>query len=331
MDIAVLGAGGFIGSNLVQRLVAAGHDVVGYDVDWPSNRQDAWVGAETRFADLTDPDHTQDAVKNSQIVFHLAASMGGVEFFHSSRDFGAALYNSRITSNVLAAIGRQRGTRLVYASSACAAATEHQYLKGYAPKLNEKDLYWGTPDQLYGSEKRQGAWLCEKAPFDARVAIFHTVYGPYQEIEGVRMKFPSAILMKAKKAVKSNEIELFGDGSQLRSYLYVDDAIDRLIKLAFHDYNPGPVMIGSDTTYSCLEVAKLARSLVGAHDAKISFNLNNSVAPTGVMGRNCDSTKFRNVFGPRSYRERDLRSGLSKFLDWINDVSSKDSRGTPKT
>lgn len=315
--VVVLGAGGFIGSNLVKRLVAQDeYTVVGYDVNYPKNRQEAWEGAHMRFADLTDYDHAMDAVSGADIVFHLAADMGGVEYFHSSADYTAAIYNSKITNNVLAAIGRQRGTRLVYASSACAAATENQYIKGYAPKLTEKDLCWGTPDQLYGAEKRYGAYLCENAPFDARVAIFHTVYGPYQEISGIKMKFPSAVLTKALKARETGELELFGDGSQLRTYLYIDDALDRLMGLAELSYNPGPVMIGAETSYSCFEVAKMAIGLAGVPDTRITFNLSRETAPTGVLGRGCDGSKYRTIF-PGHYKELGLRLGLTKFLEWI--------------
>ncbi len=315
----VLGGGGFIGSNLVKRLVQQDrYKVVAVDVDWPKYRQECWEGADQHFADLTDITHAEEAVQNAEVVFHLAADMGGVEYFHSNADFTAAVYNARITQNVLAAIGRQRGTRLVYASSACAAATEHQYLQGYAPKLSEKDLYWGTPDQLYGAEKRFGAYMCERAPFDARVAIFHTIYGPYQEHEGIRMKFPSAVVRKALAARETGEIELFGDGSQLRSYLYIDDALDRLLSLANMSYNPGPMMIGSEYTASCIEVARLALHHAGAYDAEVKFNLNNKVAPTGVLGRNCDMTKCKNLFGRKD--ETSLGVGLKRMMKWIEEV-----------
>jgi len=317
--IAVLGGGGFIGSNLVKRLVEENrYRVMAYDVNWPAYRQKCWEGAETYFADLTDFDHVQDAVAGADMVFHLAADMGGVEYFHSNADYTAAVYNARITQNVLAAIGRQRGIRLVYASSACAAATEHQYIDGYAPALNEKDLYWGTPDQLYGAEKRFGAWMCEKAPFDARVAIFHTVYGPYQEHEGIKMKFPTAVVQKALQARESGELELFGNGMQLRSYLYIDDAIDRLLQLGALCYNPGPMMIGSDKVHTCIEVARIAIGHAGAYGAEIKFNLNKTTAPTGVLGRNCDSSKYYNLFGKTE--EVEIKDGLERLTKWIKEV-----------
>jgi nucleoside-diphosphate-sugar epimerase len=310
--VAVLGGGGFIGSNLVRRLVDFDHDVVAVDVQFPTWRMDALAGATRKKFDLTDIDSAAMAIEHADIVYHLAADMGGVAWFHGPQDWPASLTNGLITNNVLTAATRGDVGRLVYTSSACAYATEIQHAAGYARKLNERDhLDWGTPDAGYGREKRYGLELCTRAPFDARVAICHTIFGPMQEHEGQRMKFPAAVITKALKARKSGRLELWGSGAQLRSYLFVDDAVDKLVTLGFDDRYDGPVNVGAEGAVACDAVARMCLDIVGASDAEVVT----IEGPVGVMSRDCDNAKWNATYG--EHTDTPLREAFEKFAAWV--------------
>lgn len=303
--VVILGGGGFIGANLARRLVADGRDVMLYDREFPTWRHVPGAGFAVR--DLRDPGQVASTMRPGALVFHLAADMGGVGYFHGPADWQASLNNARMTLNVAEAAARYDVARVVYASSACACAVE----AAGAP-LDEAMIHWGTPDARYGQEKRHGAMLFASAPFDARVAILHTVYGPLQEHEGVRMKFPAAVATKAIAARQTGRLEVWGDGTQTRSYLFVDDAVDRLMQLAAVDENPGPIMVGAEGAVSCDEIARLCLDLAGAEGAEIVH----IDGPTGVAARDCDLTRWRQVFGDphqTSYRE-----GFTGFIDWLD-------------
>lgn len=311
--VVVLGGGGFIGSRLVQRLIRDGYDTVAVDIVWPTERSEFLTGARRWTLDLTEPGAASVAVHNAGTVFHLAADMGGVGWFHSDRDWQSSLTNGRITTNVLEQCTRAGVDRLVYASSACAAATEQQSNPATPYCITEQDLTWGTPDALYGADKRHGAWLCSHAPFDARVGVFHTIYGPGQEHEGPRMKFPTAVATKALASRQTGHLELWGDGTQMRSYLFIDDAIDRIMQLAAARDNPGPVNIGAEGAISCQDIAQMCLLIVGS-DAEIVH----VDGPTGVAARDADLTKWRAVFGPA--HQTSYWDGFSELISWLESL-----------
>lgn len=311
--VTVLGGGGFVGANLAQRLAADGHDVTVVDARWEPTRAAALDGCARLTLDLTDPEAALRAVDGADLVYHLAADMGGVAWFHGPHDWPASLTNGRITGNVLQACTVAGTPRLVYTSSACAYATEIQQTPGEPPRLSEAEhLSWGTPDAGYGREKRYGLHLCEQAPFDARVAICHTMFGELQEHAGERMKFPAAVATKALAARTSGRLELWGSGEQMRSYLHISDAVDRLVVLGMSDAYPGPVNVGAEGAVSCVEVARLCLELVGAADAELVT----VPGPVGVMSRDCDSARWESAYGPVS--DMSLRDGFARFLDWLD-------------
>lgn len=308
--VVILGGGGFIGSNLGRRLVADGHDVTLVDIEFPEWRH--VPGARALYRDLTDEAQAASVIHDGAIAFHLAADMGGVGYFHSDADWPASINNARITLNVAEAAAAHGVARLVYASSACACAIE----AAGAP-LDEKMITWGTPDARYGQEKRNGAHLFTSAPYDARVAILHTVYGPLQEHEGVRMKFPAAIATKALAARESGRVEVWGDGTQTRSYLYVDDAVDRLVALAEAEQNPGPIMVGAEGSVSCDEIAHLCLELAGVPDAEVVH----VDGPVGVAARDCDLSRWREVFGEP--HQTSYRDGFAGFVAWLDSLGAE--------
>lgn len=316
--IAVLGGGGFIGSNLVRRLVAAGRDdVYAVDVQFPDFRLDALAGAELCEMDLRES--AGYAIWPARTVFHLAADMGGVGYFHSDADFGASMDNGQITMNVLRAVAlsqagsaaQSRIERLFYSSSACAYPIEFQQNPVAAPKLAEEWLGMGTPDALYGAEKLHGLRLCSKVPA-ARVGVLHTVFGPLQEHEGRRMKFPAAVATKALAARTTGELELWGDGRQLRSYCYVDDAIEQILAVTAAPDYWGPVNIGAPGAISCRDVAAICLHHVGAPDARI---ITNPAEPSGVLARDCSVNKYEHHYGPMPTRQ--YSAGFGAFIDWL--------------
>ena len=324
--IVILGGGGFIGSNLARRYVEMGREVIAVDQAFPDFRREALAGAGLAVRDLRVQPQVASVMFPGALVFHLAADMGGVGYFHSEADWPASLNNARITLNVAEAAGRAGVDRLVYASSACACATEpatdwtaDDY--GYYGNrlLHESDLYWGTPDARYGQEKRNGAHLFTSAPYDARVAILHTVYGPLQEHEGVRMKFPAAVATKALAARETGRLEVWGDGTQTRSYLYVDDAVDRLVALAEADVNPGPIMVGAEGSVSCDEIAHLCLELAGVPDAEVVH----VDGPTGVAARDCDLSRWREVFGEP--HQTSYRDGFAAFVEWLDSLGMEEA------
>ena len=309
--VTILGGGGFIGANLARRLVADGHEVIVVDREFPRWRR--VPGATPLHRDLRDPAQVATVMRPGALVFHLAADMGGVGYFHSDADWPASLNNARITLNVAEAARDAGVARLVYASSACACATEAQ-----GSPLDEAMIHWGTPDARYGQEKRNGAHLFTSAPYDARVAILHTVYGPLQEHEGVRMKFPAAIATKALAARETGRVEVWGDGTQTRSYLYVDDAVDRLVALAEVEQNPGPIMVGAEGSVSCDEIAHLCLELAGVPDAEVVH----VDGPTGVAARDCDLSRWREVFGEP--RQTSYRDGFASFVAWLDGLGAEE-------
>lgn len=310
--IAVLGGGGFIGSNLVRRLVAAGRDdVTAVDVQFPEFRRKALGGAHLSALDLSDERKAFAAIDGAATVFHLAAWMGGVGVFHGPDDLPASLVNGRITSNVIDACLRQKVERLFYSSSACAYPIEFQQNPVAAPKLAEEWLGMGTPDALYGAEKLHGLRLCSKVPA-ARVGVLHTVFGPLQEHEGRRMKFPAAVATKALAARTTGELELWGDGRQLRSYCYVDDAIEQILAVTAAPDYWGPVNIGAPGAISCRDVAAICLHHVGAPDARI---ITNPAEPSGVLARDCSVNKYEQHYGPMPTRQ--YSAGFGAFIDWL--------------
>lgn len=300
----VLGGGGFIGSNLVKRLVDAGRDdVMVIDIHVPDFRRRALQGATVCEIDAR-------RVGLDGTVFHLAADMGGVGWFHGPADLGAALTNGSITNHVLTRAAEAE--RVFYASSACCYPTERMH-PGSEP-LVEEQAGMGTPDALYGAEKLQGLRLCSKID-NARVGILDTVYGPLQEHEGRRMKFPAAVATKAITSARAAApLELWGDGNQLRTYCHIDDAIDQILAVTATGDYWGPVNIGAAEQVTCHSIATTCLDLLGAQVPIVT----NPAEPTGVIARRCSRAKYETHYGPTP--DRSYRAGFADFIDWLEGV-----------
>lgn len=316
--VAVLGGGGFIGANLVARLVELGAtDVRAIDIEFPAFRAHLLAGAECKTLDMTNPYDANAAAKDCGMVFHLAADMGGVGYFHSAADLGASMRNNRMTLNVIdACLGQAVPPRLFYAASACAYPIE--LMRPGARTLTEQQLGMGTPDAMYGADKLHGIRMCQRLPF-ARVGVFDTIYGPGQEHDGIRMKFPAAVVKKALAARVSGQLELWGDGTQSRTYLYIDDALDRILAIAALDDDryPGPINVAAKESISCADVAVMCLEFAGVPHGVI---MTDPTQPSGVLHRKCSSQRYRQLFG--DYLELDYRSGFHKFMAWMETVEA---------
>lgn len=310
MDIAVTGACGFIGSNLVRRLADDGHNVHAWILDYPTDPTRVASLAKAQHVHVADLTRDDADFRGVDQVYHLAADMGGVGYFHV-HDFWPYLQNSRMTFNVLEAAIRADVDRMFLASSACVYPTELQMRDGDAPLLSEDLVETGKPDQMYGREKLMMLRLGQRAPVDCRVGIIHTVYGTGQEREGERMKFPTAIATKTLAARDTGRVEIWGNGRQLRSYLWIDDAIDKLVAVMADSINPGPVNIGRQGAATVQEIADLCADIVGIEP---TYSYTDDM-PSGVLSRDCSNDKFWNLYGrmePTGYRE-----GFSRLIEWL--------------
>jgi GDP-D-mannose 3',5'-epimerase len=310
VDVAVTGAAGFIGSNMVKRLVSQGHRVMAIDHAEPTDpsRQAAWALAEEQ--QVINLATMRPLLSGVQVLYHFAADMGGVGYFHT-HDFWPYLNNSRIDFHVLEALIGAQVPRAFVASSACVYPTELQMKPGNAPLLTENLIEQGTPDQMYGREKLMLLRLAERCPTDVRVGILHTVYGVGQEREGERMKFPTAIATKTLAARNTGTVEIWGNGQQLRSYLWIDDALVKIEALTMAPQNVGPTNIGYQGAISVRDVASLCAEIVGVQP---EYHYTDD-KPSGVLSRDCGNEKFWQHFGrmePTGYRE-----GFTKLLEWL--------------
>lgn len=318
MRVAVLGAGGMISGHLVRRLLDDGHEVEAVDIkgryEWWQYHADAM---NTWSCDLSDPGMAEDAVYRCDEVYLLAADMGGIGFIEGNR--WACMNSTAINLAVLnACVASERDVRVFYSSSACAYPVDRQD-HDQAPSLQEWTAWQGRPEVGYGEEKLYGEALCETLNAEdhgvtCRVARYHNVYGPHGTWRGGREKAPAAICRKVAEAVLSgrHEIEIWGDGTQVRSYLDVADCVDGTLVVMASDLET-PLNVGSDHSVSVNELVSIVEGIAGV-TLKRRYDL---TAAQGVAGRNSDNTLCQVATGwaPKV----SLEDGLERLYAWIYD------------
>jgi nucleoside-diphosphate-sugar epimerase len=309
--VLVTGAGGFIGYHLTAYLVKKGYWVRGVDLKDPEFGPSA--AHEFQRLDLRESANADTATRGIDEVYHLAADMGGIGFISSNHAL-LARNNTLIDVNTLDAAFHNGVRRFFYSSSACVYPQVLQKSSDLVKTLTEDRAWPADPEAGYGLEKLYTEKLCqyfhEDLGIETRIARFHNVYGPMGTFEGGREKAPAAICRKIAQASNPGEIEIWGDGLQTRSYMYVDDCVEgvhRLMRSDFHE----PLNLGTEEMVSVNELADLVASIAGKTIAK----RHDLSKPQGVRGRNSDNSLLRKTLGWEPATS--LRAGLSVVYPWI--------------
>jgi GDP-D-mannose 3',5'-epimerase len=311
----VTGAGGFIGGHLVARLVADGEQVRGIDVkhvrDWYQRPE----GAELVQLDLKEAEACRKAVRGAARVYNLAADMGGMGFIENNK--ALCMLSVLINTHLLQASVEAGVERYFFASSACVYAADKQE-RPDDPALRETDAYPAMPEDGYGWEKLFSERMCrhfrEDFGLETRVARYHNVYGPHGSFEGGREKAPAALCRKIAQAELSgeHEIEVWGDGEQTRSFMYIDDCLQGSQMILAGDSNV-PVNLGSDELVSINQLVDIVEGIAGVKCER----KHDLTAPRGVRGRNSDNTLIKEIYGWAP--SISLADGLAKTYAWVYD------------
>jgi nucleoside-diphosphate-sugar epimerase len=308
--VLVTGAGGFIGHHLVKRLKADGYWVRGVDLKRPEFEPSP--ADEFVIADLRSLDDCTHAVLDIQDVYQLAADMGGIGYiakFHSR----LARNNILINAHMLEASRLEGVDRYLFTSSACVYPSFLQD-REQVPPLREEDAMPAHPEQGYGWEKlfaeQLTSYYHQDEGMDVRIVRFHNVYGPLGTFEGGREKAPAAICRKVAEAEDGEAIEVWGDGRQTRTFCFIDDCVEGIRRIMESGYND-PINLGTDEVVTADQLVDLVCSIAGKHLEKV----HNLDQPQGVRGRNCDTTRFRELLGwePRV----PLLEGLRATYAWV--------------
>ena len=318
MTVLVTGAGGFIGGHLVADLLANGHEVRGVDVKPESEWYQVHDAAENIVADCSDPVDAHKIADGTTEIYNLAADMGGMGFIENNK---AECMLSVLTSTNMLVAARDAGTRrFFYSSSACVYAGDKQ-TDPNVTALKESDAYPADPEDGYGWEKlfseRMARHFREDFGLETRVARYHNVYGPEGTYDGGREKAPAALSRKIAQAKLSGDhsIEIWGDGEQSRSFMYIDDCVRGTKEILAGD-NVEPVNLGSAELVTINQMVSILEDIAGI-TLERHYKLD---APQGVRGRNSDNTLFHSIYGWEP--SITLRDGLERTYSWIYDQIS---------
>jgi GDP-D-mannose 3',5'-epimerase len=332
--VLVLGAGGFIGSHLVKKLKEQGCWVRGVDLKYPE--YETSVADDFVILNLRDSRNVESVVRlegynNLPLpykfdlypfsdkllfdeVYQLAADMGGAGYIFSGDNDANVMHNSAmINLNVAYECSKQEVKKVFYSSSAC-MYPEHNQLDPNNPNCEESSAYPANPDSEYGWEKlfseRMFLSFHRNYNLNVRIGRFHNIFGPYGTYKDGKEKAPAAICRKVAECLDGGEIEVWGDGEQTRSFLYIDECIEGVLKLMESDFN-GPVNIGSD---EIVTINDLVNYIINISGKQISIK--HIEGPTGVRGRNSDNNLIKEKLNWSPTQS--LYDGLIKTYEWIN-------------
>jgi GDP-D-mannose 3', 5'-epimerase len=326
----VLGAGGFIGNHMVNRLKSEGYFVRGVDIknpEYSNSAADEFIVGDLRNIDVVKA--ALDISESFDEIYQFAADMGGAGFVFTGENDADIMHNSAtINLNILEELHkrnserRENKTKIFYSSSAC-MYPEHNQLDPNNPICSEDSAYPANPDSEYGWEKlfSERLFLAYNRNHGIPIAIarYHNIYGPLGTWDGGREKAPAAICRKiAKISDAEGEIEVWGDGEQTRSFLYVDECIEATRRLMASDFQ-GPVNIGSEEMVTINQMVQVIAKISGKKIRTVHI----LDAPTGVRGRNSDNRLIREKLGWDF--SMTLEDGLTKTFKWINEQNQLSS------
>jgi nucleoside-diphosphate-sugar epimerase len=308
--VTVTGAGGFIGHHLCKYLVEHGYWVRGVDIKEPEYGQTA--ADEFELLDLTKMDNCLEATRGVQQVYGLAANMGGIGFIETHKA-EIVRDNTLINLQSIEAARVNGVERYLYTSSACIYPGFKQKDADVTP-LKEEDAYPADAEDGYGWEKLYMERVCrhyrEDFGLDTRVVRFHNIFGPLGTYDGGREKSPAAICRKIALADDGDDIEVWGDGKQTRSYCYIDDCVEGIYRLMQSEYSE-PLNLGQDRMISIDELVDIVSQIAGKRIGKRY----DTTKPQGVRGRNSDNTRLRQVLDWEP--QVSLEEGLARTYSWI--------------
>jgi GDP-D-mannose 3', 5'-epimerase len=309
----VCGAGGFIGGHLVKKLKEEGYWVRGIDLkrnEYGNNYSDDFI-----VGDLRNP-LVCEALFDREIdeVYQLAADMGGAGYIFTGDHDAEVMHNSATINLNMAEASKKHGVKIIFYSSSACMYPEYNQLDPDNPKCSEESAYPAAPDSEYGWEKlfSERLYLAYNRNYKlgVRIARFHNIYGPQGTWNGGKEKAPAAMCRKVAETKSGGEIEVWGDGKQTRSFLYIDECIDAIRRLMNSDFT-GPVNVGSEEMIAINDLVRMVAGVSGK-----TINIKNISGPTGVRGRNSDNKLIREKLNWAP--SQSLVDGISKTYEWIN-------------
>ena len=328
--ILIVGAGGFIGGHLVDRLLKDGNTIIASDIKPKEYWFQDFDEVENYYEiDMKDISNCRKVTQGIDYVFNMACNMGGMGFIENNK--AECMQSVLINTNLLIACNENKVQRYFFSSSACAYNTTKQqdvFIEG----LKEEDAYPANPEDGYGWEKLFSERMCrhfmEDYGLEVRVARYHNIYGPFGTYDGGREKAPAALCRKVINAKKENKdtIDVWGDGEQTRTFLYVDECVEGTLRLFESDHSD-PINIGSDEQVSINQMIGIIENISETNKLNKNYQLDK---PKGVRGRSSNNDLIKKVLN-WSY-QMSLKDGLTKTYKWIeNEMFKKGSNSNKFT
>ena len=322
--ILVVGAGGFIGGHLIKRLLDNGNSIVASDIKPKEYWFQDFDNVQNYYSmDMKDISNCRKVVKDIDYVFNMACNMGGMGFIENNK--AECMQSVLINTNLLIACKEDKIEKYFFSSSACAYNKTMQQ-SVFIDGLKEEDAYPANPEDGYGWEKLFSERMCrhfmEDYGMQVRIARYHNIYGPYGTYDGGREKAPAALCRKIiqSKIDKENKIQVWGDGKQTRTFLYVDDCVEGTLRL-FESNHSEPVNIGSDEQVSINQMIEVIEKISDTKKLELEYQLDK---PKGVRGRSSNNDMVKKVLN-WSFQIK-LKDGLKTTYEWIyNEIRKEES------